>query len=267
MRRIVLMICLFLPLSSCSDQTANLQIAVTTSTRDSGLLDVLLPAFEKQNKIQVDVLAVGTGAALQLGRSGDVDLIIVHDRAAELQFMADRAGTRHAPLFTNAFVIIGPPDDPQKISGLSPVDALKRLEAENAKYVSRGDDSGTNRKEKSLFAASGITKLWSNCVESGRGMGTTLTMAHQMQAYVLSDRATFLRFKPKIDLKLFVEKGAILDNPYSAIVVSEKLRGSANIEAARKLCDFLTADNTRKKIAQFQCEGEYPFVPIVTKGK
>ncbi|MFT7616792.1 MAG: tungstate transport system substrate-binding protein [Planctomycetota bacterium] len=264
MRILGIVLLLLLSLNACGDnfettKTESLRIAVTTSTRDSGLLDALLPTFEKGHNTRVDVLAVGTGAALELGRTGDVDLIIVHARDAELKFMAEGAGVRHEPLFTNPFVIAGPKNDPSKIAGLPPKQALLKLRDSGAKYVSRGDDSGTNRKEKALFSACSINKLWTDCVESGRGMGATLTMANQMQAYVLTDRATFLRFKSKTDLKIYVENSDKLDNPYSAIVVSEKLRGMGKISAAQKLCDFLVSEPTRAKITAFECEGEHPF--------
>ena len=242
-----------------------LRLAVTTSTRDSGLLDAILPAFEEEEGLRIDVLAVGTGAALKLGMSGDVDMLIVHDRPAEEEFMAGRSGVRHAPLFSNPFVLVGPPGDPAGIRGMGPLAALRHMAETGARYVSRGDDSGTHRRERSLLEKAGLPGLWEGSVESGRGMGATLTMTDQMQATALTDRATFLRFKDKVHLRILVENDPLLTNPYSAIVISRTLRSGAREAAANRLCDYLLSEKTQAQIADFVCAGEHPFTPVAGK--
>ncbi len=271
MRPSCLAVVLFLALLSCGnapagETTTSLRLAVTTSTRDSGLLELLLPDFEKKSGLRIDVLAVGTGAALALGKSKDVDLIIVHDRDAEKEFMTKGYGSRRAPLFTNQFVIIGPLNDPAGIHGMTPTEALLVLNRKGSKYVSRGDDSGTHRREKQLLRAAGLAGVWPNCTESGRGMGATLTMAHQMQAYALSDRATFLHFKPKIELKVLVENAPSLVNTYSAIVVKRDSQHDTQQEAANDLCDYLISPRVQERIRLFECLGERPFVPLALHG-
>ncbi len=243
----------------------SLRLAVTTSTRDSGLLDEILPPFESEENIRIDVLAVGTGAAMELGRKGDVDLIIVHDPSAEELFMKEGSGSRRASLFSNQFILVGPQDDPAGIDGMTPSMALSRLRTVSAPYVSRGDDSGTHRKEKTLFKLAGLETLWRDCIESGRGMGATLIMAHQTQSYVLTDRATFLRFKPKVDLRILVQNHPTLRNPYSAIVIREELRGKENNKGANKLCDYLLSPRTQETIGRFRSGGETPFRPLKTR--
>lgn len=242
-----------------------LLLATTTSTRDSGLLDVLLPDFEKQNRVAVDVVAVGTGQALKLGEDGNADVLLVHARAQEDAFMDAGHGVRREDVMYNDFVIVGPAADPAGIrGGTDAAAAFARIAETGAPFVSRGDNSGTHSKEKAIWQTAGIEPTGDWYIAAGQGMGAVLTMADEQQAYTLSDRATYLaRTLEGTELVILTESDPILFNPYGVIAVnpakSEKIHG----DLVGRFIDWLIAVPTQEKIAQFGVEefGQPLFVP------
>lgn len=245
-----------------SSGPAVLRLAVTTSTRDSGLLDALTPLFEKQHGARVDVIAVGTGAALKLGEAGDVDVVLVHARAAEDAFMAAGHGVRREDVMVNTFEILGPADDPGGVRELAPAAALQKLAEAKQRFVSRGDQSGTHQRELKLWQNGGGKPDWDGYVESGQGMGATLTMADQMNAYTLSDRGTYLKFKHKIGLVPLVGSSESLRNPYGIMVVNPQKHASVNDTLAHAFVDFMISRETQRLIRDYQIEGETLFSPL-----
>jgi tungstate transport system substrate-binding protein len=238
-----------------------LRLATTTSTRDSGLLDVLIPPFEEEHQVRVDVIAVGTGNALKLGEAGDCDMVLVHARAAEDAFMAAGHGIRREDVMVNTFEILGPADDPAKVRDLDPVAALQKISTGSFRFVSRSDDSGTHKRELKLWESAGRLKVWPEYVETGQGMGATLTIADEMRAYVLTDRGTYLSFRDKIDLVPLVRGAPELENPYGAIVVTPREHRPAQGELANRFVDFLIAAKTQALIRDYQLHGESLFYP------
>jgi len=239
-----------------------LRLATTTSTRDSGLLDVLVPTFERQQNVRVDVIAVGTGNALKLGEAGDVDVVFVHAREAEDAFMAAGHGIRREDVMYNTFEILGPTNDPAAIRSSDPKSALQKIAAGNFRFVSRGDDSGTHKRELALWKKGDGRPSWPEYIETGQGMGVTLTMADEMQAYVLTDRGTYLRFKNKIDLVPLVTGSHGLRNPYGIIVVNPTKHPAVRADLANALVDYLVSANVQKNIQSYQIEGESLFYPL-----
>ena len=205
------MVCVLVLIVGCNSDDAptgnTLRLATTTSTRDSGLLDQLLPPFAAEHGLRIDVIAVGTGKALKLGEAGDVDVVLVHARQAEQDFMAAGHGVRREEVMHNTFELLGPPDDPAKIRDLGPAEALKQIAEHGQRFVSRGDDSGTHKRELLLWENVGGRPNWPEYVETGQGMGATLNIADQMLGYVLTDRGTYLHFRDKIDLEPLAAPG------------------------------------------------------------
>ncbi|MEQ8838618.1 MAG: substrate-binding domain-containing protein [Lacipirellulaceae bacterium] len=244
----------------------SLRLATTTSTRDSGLLDELLPAFEKQHNVRVDVIATGTGKALKLGEAGDVDVVLVHARAAEEAFMETGHGIRREDVMANTFEIVCPTDDPADVKGSRPSEALRKIAATKTKFLSRGDDSGTHKRELQLWKNAGGLTPWSEYIETGQGMGATLTIADEMQGYALTDRGTYLRFKSKVDLVPLIsgspEEIPEMANPYGVIVVNPRKSDAINAKLANAFIDYLISDTAQQKIAKFQVEGEALFSPV-----
>lgn len=241
-------------------------LATTTSTQDSGLLEYLLPDFEQQFNSTVDVIAVGTGQALQLGRDGNADVLLVHARAQEDTFMSEGHGTRRENVMYNDFVIVGPASDPAGIKGMgSAADALKKIADSKATFISRGDKSGTHTKELSIWKAAGIEAPQGDWyVSAGQGMGEVLTMAAEQEAYTVSDRATYLaRTKNNLALKVLVEKDKSLLNPYGVIIVNADKGPQINSDLANKFVDWITSVPVQEKIEQFGKEdfGQSLFVP------
>jgi tungstate transport system substrate-binding protein len=223
-------------------------LATTTSTRDSGLLDVLVPAFERASKCQVKTLAVGSGDALKLGERGDADVLLVHSPAAEEAFMRGGHGVSRLAVMHNDFVLVGPPSDPARIAGAADAPtALRHIAATRAPFISRGDDSGTNVKELDLWKMAGIEPRGAWYVETGQGMGETLTIASQKRGYTLSDRGTFLATK-SLDANIYVQGGAALRNPYHVIVVRHQ---GTNIGCARAFSSWITSAPTQRTISRF----------------
>jgi tungstate transport system substrate-binding protein len=233
----------------------SLTLATTTSTYDSGLLDAILPVFEEETGITVEVVAVGTGQALALGEQGDADVLLVHARAREDEFMAAGHGTRREDVMYNDFVIVGPPDDPAGIAGMdNAAAAMAQIAGSGATFVSRGDDSGTHTKEKSIWEAAGIEPSGDWYQSIGQGMGATLTFADEEQAYTLSDRATYLARTLEDDgfeLVIAVEGDPILFNPYGVMTVNPDKSDQINAEGANEFIDWLISVPTQQLISEF----------------
>lgn len=251
-----------------------LRVATTTSLYDTGLWGYLEPKFEKEYGVELDIIYTGTGKALEYGRRGDVDVIIIHSKAHEEKFVAEGSGVKRIPFAYNYFVIVGPAADPAGIKGMSPEEAFKRLMEEGKKnpdqvqFVSRGDDSGTHEKEKAIWKSAGydyeaVQESGAWYIESGSGMGPTLVMASEKSAYTLSDIGTFLAYKGKLDLVPIVDKGDILLNVYSAIAINPEKHPKTKIGMANNLIDFLTSPEIQKLIGNYRVKeyGTQLFTP------
>jgi tungstate transport system substrate-binding protein len=243
-----------------------LRMSTTTSTENSGLLKVLLPPFEKANNVKVDVISVGTGKALKLGENGDVDVVFVHSRPAEDKFVSEGFGVDRKDVMYNDYVILGPKSDPAGIKGVkSSVDAFRKISETKSNFVSRGDDSGTDKKERSIWKAAGIAPQAPWYIEAGRGMGAVLQMANEKNAYTLSDRGTYIAFEKKIDPIILLEGDKTLFNPYGIIAVNPKKHPNAQYELARKFIDYVTGPEGQKIIADYKLEGKQLFFPDAKK--
>lgn len=231
-------------------------LATTTSTQDSGLLDYLLPMFEDEFKTHVDVIAVGTDQALQIGKDGNADVLLIHARSHEDAFMAAGDGSRREDVMYNDFVIVGPESDPANIKNCTTAaDAFRKIAEAKATFISRGDKSGTNTKELAIWKAAGITPEGEWYVSAGQGMGEVLTMANELQAYTLSDRATYLvRTITGTDLKILLEGQQDLLNPYGVIAVNPNKGSQINSDLANKFIDWITSVPVQKKIGEFGVE-------------
>jgi len=237
--------------ASSPPDRGTLLLATTTSTRDSGLLDELLPRFQRESGCTVKTLAVGSGEAMELGERGDADVLLVHSLEDEEEFMAEGHGSSRKPVMHNDFVLLGPSDDPAEIKQADDApDALAQIAEQEAGFASRGDDSGTHAQELSLWEDAGVEPSGSWYVETGQGMGETLTIAGQKQAYTLSDRGTLLATE-NLDSELLLEGGDALLNPYHVIVV----RGEeVNSGCAREFSTWITAPPTQRTIENFGVE-------------
>jgi tungstate transport system substrate-binding protein len=230
-----------------------LLVATTTSLYDTGLWAYLEPMFEDQYGVELDILYAGTGKAIEWGTRGDVDVIVVHDRAREDQFLADGLGISRNPFAYNYFVVVGPPDDPAGIRGMDPESAFVAIHENGAApFISRGDESGTHAKEQRLWAAAGydyeqVRAAGAWYVEAGQGMGPTLNMADEMRAYTLSDIATFLAYQGDLDLEILVEQGDAMRNVYAVIPVATA-RDSA---MAQNMVTFLTSPEVQRLIGEY----------------
>lgn len=234
-----------------------LRVATTTSLYDTGLWGYLEPQFEEKYDVELDVMYAGTGKAIELGQRGDVDVITVHSKSRELAFVDEGYGVERVPFAYNYFLIIGPESDPAGIKGMTPEDAFKKLmDSGSGSFISRGDDSGTHGKEKSIWKGAGyeyetVQGAGQWYVEAGAGMGPTLTMANEKQAYTLTDMGTYLAFKNDLELVPIVDKGSILLNVYSAIAVNPENVGVKNLEMANNLIDFLTSAEIQELIGEY----------------
>ncbi|MCR4400693.1 MAG: substrate-binding domain-containing protein [Syntrophomonadaceae bacterium] len=243
---------------------STLTLATTTSTLDSGLLDVLLPAFERECGIRVKVIAVGTGQALDMGRRGDADVLLVHSPAAEQEFVARGYGVNRRPVMHNRFLLVGPPDDPARVRGMTDAaDAFSRIAGAGARFVSRADNSGTHAMERSVWARAGITPQGPWYLESGQGMSDTLMMADEMNAYTLTDEATYLTWRDKLRLQEMVEGDEGLCNSYAVIAVNPARHPAVRHRAAQAFIDFLTGVRGQTIISQYgrQAYGRPLFIP------
>jgi tungstate transport system substrate-binding protein len=254
------------PTDPSSEQLTNsnkeIILATTTSTQDSGLLDTLLPVFTEATGIQVKVIAVGTGQAIKLGEDGNADVILVHARKAEDKFVTDGFGVNAYDVMYNQFYIVGPESDPAQIQGMTSVtEAFKKIAEKEAKFISRGDDSGTHKKELSIWENSNITPEGKWYISVGQGMGATLQMADEMYSYTLVDEATYLTSKH--DLKVVVQGDSSLFNPYGIIQVKETQKP----DLVQEFISFITEEDGQKLIGEYGKEeyGKGLFVPSSKK--
>jgi tungstate transport system substrate-binding protein len=239
-----------------------LRLSTTTSTENSGLLAVLLPPFEAKTGLKVDVIAVGTGAALKLGEAGDVDVTLVHARALEDKFVADGYGVNRRDVMHNDFIIIGPASDPAGVRGMKDAAAaLRQIASRQAGFVSRGDNSGTHVKEKELWSAAGVAPSGRWYREAGQGMGPVITMSDNLQAYTLADRGTYLSMKSKVKLPILVEGDPRLFNPYGIIAVNPAKFPPVNYFGAMQLIAWMTSVEGQKIIGSYTVSGDVLFFP------
>lgn len=239
-----------------------LRLATTTSTVNSGLLDVLLPPFEKAHHVKVDVIPVGTGKALKLGRNGDVDVVMVHSRRAEMRFVQEGFGVNRREFMYNDFVLVGPAEDPAGIRGSKDAArALSRIAEKGATFISRGDDSGTHQRERRLWEAAGRNPSGAWYLEVGQEMGKTLIIADERRAYALSDRATYLAFRDKISLEALSEGDRQLFNPYGIIAVNPAKHPHVKYRLAMELIAYVTGREGQRIIREFRRFGRNLFVP------
>jgi len=234
-----------------------MRVATTTSLYDTGLWGYLEPMFEEEYDVELDVLYAGTGIAIEYGKRGDVDTITVHSKSREIAFVEEGYGIERVPFAYNYFLIIGPEDDPAGIKGMSPEDAFKKLfESGAGSFISRGDDSGTHSKEKSIWQAAGyayedVQKAGDWYVEAGKGMGPTLLMASEKQGYTLSDMGTYLTYKGDTGLVPIVDQGSILLNVYSVIAGNPETNPNIKAEMANNMVDFLTSAKVQELIGKY----------------
>ena len=240
---------------TANKETTNLILATTTSTADTGLLDYLLPKFEKEFNVKVKTIAVGTGEAIAMGERGEADVLLVHSRAAENKFMTDGNGSLRLDVMYNDFVIIGPKDDPAGIKDKNPGEALSLIKSKNAAFITRGDNSGTHKKELTLWTNAGMTPSGSWYVSVGQGMGEATRIANEKQAYILIDRGTFLSLKKSISLVVLVEGQKELFNPYGVIVVNKAKFGKVNDVDATRFAKWITSTPSSKVDRRFR-EGQ-----------
>lgn len=233
-------------------QTRDIVLATTTSVRDAGLLEVLLPRFERETGIRVKVVAVGSGQAMELGRRGEADILILHDPEGEGRFVADGFGVDRRPLMHNEFVLVGPSRDPARVRGLDVAGAFRAIAGAGARFVSRGDRSGTHVKERALWALSGVEPAGRWYKESGQGMGATLVIADQLRAYALTDVGTLLGHQAPLDLPILVEGDSALRNPYHVILANPGRFPHVRAAEARLLWEFLLAPDTQRAIGEFR---------------
>ena len=246
----------------------SITMASTTSTEQSGLFAHLLPAFTKAKGIDVRVVALGTGQALDMGRRGDADLLFVHDQVAEEKFVAEGWGIERRPVMYNDFVIIGPKADPAGIKGKDVVEALKKLAASKDAFVSRGDKSGTHAAELRYWKAAGVDIAAAKPAgykECGCGMGPALNIAASTNAYVLADRGTWLAFKNRADLGILVEGDTKLFNQYGVIVVNPAKHPHVKKDLAQAFADWVVSPDGQATIASYKIGGEQLFFPNATK--
>ena len=259
-----------------------LKVATTSSLYDTGLWEYLAPMFEEKYGMKLHILYAGTGIALEYGKRGDVAAVVIHDRARELQFVADGYGVERVPFAYNYFLIVGPPDDPAGIKGLTPEDAFRKLMKEGSddpdriRFVSRGDDSGTHAKEKDIWRAAGFAyatvqeSSWAQAgegyAEVGSGMGPTLLKANELNAYTLTDSGTFLAYKGDLALEPVVETGAMLLNVYSVIAINPEKHPGTDLEMASNLVAFLNSPEIQELIGSYGVEqyGVPLFIPCAS---
>jgi tungstate transport system substrate-binding protein len=265
MYRLALLLMAFAALvSPASAQERFITVASTTSTEQSGLFKHILPLFRQATGIEVRIVAVGTGQALQIGARGDADAVLVHDRAGEDKFVADGHGLDWRDVMFNDYVVIGPASDPAGIRGVAEArEAFRKIAASARLFASRGDDSGTHRAELALWKAAGVDlsgkPAWYR--EVGQGMGPTLNIASAMGAYLLADRATWAAFKNRHDLTILAEGDPALFNPYGSILVNPAKGPHIKAADARLWHEWLTSRPGREAIASFRLEGQQLFFP------
>jgi tungstate transport system substrate-binding protein len=277
MRRIAALSCLFTFLLFCSlslvghgakPGSRHMILSTTTSTQDSGLLDVLIPLFEKDSGYSVKTIAIGTGQALALAAKGDADVTLVHAPALEKKYVVDGKLLNRRLVMYNDFVIIGPKDDPAKVrQSKNAVAALKAIEQAKARFVSRGDNSGTHALEKSLWKSGGIDPAGPWYIEAGQGMGATLGIANERNAYAITDRGTLLALGKRVSLPILIEGDRALLNIYSVLEVNPANGPRVNPAGGKAFADFMVSPQTQKVIRNFGVEkfGQSLFIPVAGK--
>jgi tungstate transport system substrate-binding protein len=266
LRRTLLALACLLPFFALA-QERFITLASTTSTEQSGLFGHIIPLFQQQTGIEVRVIAVGTGQALQIGMRGDADAVLVHDRVGEDKFVAEGHGLDRRDVMFNDFVVVGPKDDPAGIRGLRQAsEAFKRIAQAKAAFASRGDDSGTHRMELRLWKLAGVEKPTGEWYrEVGQGMGPTLNLAAGLNGYTLTDRATWANFKNRQDLEVLAEGDPALFNPYGSILVNPVKGTHIKAADAKTWHEWLTSERGRAAIASYRIGGEQLFFPTGTK--
>jgi len=250
-------------------QQKNIILATTTSTQDSGLLDVLLPIFEKKTNYFVKTIAVGSGQAMAMGQKGEADVLLVHSPDAEKKFIAEGYGINRRLIMHNDYIIVGPSNDPSKIKGLkSSSEAFKKISSEKTLFMSRGDNSGTHAKEKSIWKTAGINPeegKWYQ--QTGLGMGQTLNVAAEKKGYTLADRGTYLALKKNLNLDILVKGDAILLNIYHVIEVNPNKWPKVNAAGAKAFSEFMVSKEAQEVIKNFGVEkfGSPLFFPDARK--
>ncbi|MFH1421988.1 MAG: substrate-binding domain-containing protein, partial [Planctomycetota bacterium] len=243
-----------------------IKMATTTSTQDSGLLDFLHPVFEKKTGYKIHVIAVGSGKAIKHGENGDVDVLLTHAPEAEDKFMKEGYGINRHAVMHNDFVILGGEDDPASIKGeTDAVEALKKIAASKMRFVSRGDDSGTHKKEIQLWKIAGMETSGPWYVEAGQGMGAVLTMVDQLRAYTIADRGTYLAMRKNLSLKVLCEGDERLLNKYSIIAVNPAKHTHVKSKGVAELIKWYTSEKVKELIKSFKVDGEQLFFPDMEK--
>lgn len=252
MKKIFFIVLLFLTSCATSVPSINILLVSTTTTQDSGLLDVLLPAFEKETGYSVQLISTGSGQALKIAEEGNADVILLHSPAAEEEFMTQGFGIDRRLVMHNDFVIVGPNEDPANTKGRNPIEALKAIYQTQGTFVSRGDESGTNVKELNLWKQAGFNPIdqpW--YLETGQGQGATLSIADSKDGYALTDRGTFLAYQANVNLAILVEGDPTLLNIYHVITVNPEKWPHINLEGAHAFADFITSPKGQQIIREF----------------
>lgn len=269
MRKLLFLLSYLVINSSLAADNHVIRMATTTSTDNSGLLNVLLPAFENDTGIKVHVIAVGTGKALRMGEAGDADVVLVHARAAEDRFMEKGFGVNRKDVMYNDFVLVGPGNDPASVRATKSIaEAFQNIAKHQNVFISRGDNSGTHKKELQLWekAATKPEGQWYR--EAGQGMGKVLQMSAELSAYTLTDRGTWLAMRNRQPLQIVFEGDSSMFNPYGIMAVNPKRHKHTNFADAQKLIDWITAAKGQKMIGDFKINGERLFSPnAMTAGK
>jgi tungstate transport system substrate-binding protein len=253
-------------IASIAASAQTIVMASTTSTEQSGLFPYLLPEFKKATGIDIKVVALGTGQALDMARRGDADVVFVHDQAAEEKFVQEGFSLKRLPVMYNDFVLIGPKSDPVGTKGRDIVEAMKKLSAANGKFISRGDKSGTHAAELRFWGLAGLTDKMGNGYQScGCGMGPALNIASSSEAYVLADRGTWLNFKNRGDLVVLVEGDNKLFNQYGVMLVNPAKHPQVKVAEGQKFVDWVVSASGQAAIAGYKIGGEQLFFPNATK--
>jgi tungstate transport system substrate-binding protein len=262
LRYIFVLIAGFLITAQATASESLLRLATTTSTANSGLMDYLLPKFTTATGIEVHLIAVGTGKALRLGREGDVDIVLVHARAAEDAFIEGGYGVDRADVMYNDFIIVGPKSDPAGAASSESVAlVLQKIHTREQPFISRGDDSGTHKRELILWQSADKTPAGSWYREVGQGMGKTLQIANEVDGYTMTDRGTWLAYQSKLEITLLFEDDPPLFNPYGIIAVNPELHPDVNYTGAIELIKWITSPEAQKMIGEFKIKGQQLFVP------
>jgi len=268
LRLLLVLLCSVWLAAPARAQSSNVILSTTTSTQDSGLLDLLVPMFEKKTGLSVKTVSVGTGQALVLAARGEADVALVHAPSLERKYVEDGKMQNRRLVMYNDFIIVGAEDDPARIKGMpKAVDALKRIAETQSRFVSRGDKSGTHLLELGLWKRAGIEPKGTWYIESGQGMGQTLGIANDRRAYTITDRGTWLAFQKRVDLPILVEKDKPLLNIYSVMEVNPANGPRVNVAGGKAFADFMVAPETQAAIKTFGVAkfGQPLFVPIAGK--